>query len=83
MTSGEAETANRKIAASRDSEIKATELVEWVIDAPVENNPVRPACGWTVKRQGMPKNHFRVDAGKPDITRESGTSSQSSDRRTL
>ena len=55
MAFGEAETANRKIVAPRDSEIKATELVGWAIDAPVENNPVRPGCGRPViiiKRQG-------------------------------
>jgi len=55
MAFGEAETANRKLVAPRDSEIKATELVGWAIDTPVENNPVRPGCGKPViiiKRQG-------------------------------
>ena len=54
MTCGKAETANRKVAAPCDSEIKATALVGWAIDAPVENNPVRPVPGGTVKRQGTP-----------------------------
>ena len=57
MSAWEAETANRKVAALDDSEIKVTGLVGWAIDAPVENNPVRPGCGRPViiiKRQGRP-----------------------------
>jgi hypothetical protein len=40
MICREAETANRKVTAPCDSEIKVTGLVGRTIDAPVENNPV-------------------------------------------
>ena len=50
----ETETVNRKVTAPYVSEIKVTALVERAIDAPVEKNPVRPASGGAVKRQGMP-----------------------------
>lgn len=38
-------TANWKVAAPYDSEIKVTALAGWAIDAPVENNPVRSVRG--------------------------------------
>ena len=51
MTCGKAETANRKVAAPCDSEIKVTVLVGRAIDAPVENNPVCLIRGWMMKQQ--------------------------------
>ena len=54
MVYRKAGTANRKVTALCDSEIKVTALMGWAIDAPVENNPVRPVLGGTVKRQGTP-----------------------------
>ena len=51
MACGKAETANRKVAAPQDSEIKVTGLVGRAIDAPVENNPVCLIRGWMMKQQ--------------------------------
>ena len=51
MTCGKAETANRKVTAPCDSEIKVTVLVGRAIDAPVENNPVCLIRGWVMKQQ--------------------------------
>ena len=51
MTCGKAETADRKVAAPCDSEIKVTVLVGRAIDAPVENNPVCLIRGWMMKQQ--------------------------------
>ena len=51
MTCGEAETANRKVAAPCDSEIKVTGLAGRAIDAPVENNPVCLIPGRMMKQQ--------------------------------
>jgi len=51
MICREAETANRKVAAPCDSEIKVTGLVGRAIDAPVENNPVCLISGRIMKQQ--------------------------------
>ena len=51
MACGEAETANRKVAAPCDSEIKVTGLAGRAIDAPVENNPVCLIHGRMMKQQ--------------------------------
>ena len=51
MTCGEAGTANRKVAAPCDSEIKVTGLAGRAIDAPVENNPVCLIPGRMMKQQ--------------------------------
>ena len=66
MAYGKAETANRKVTAPYVSEIKVTALVGWAIDAPVENNPVRPGLGRPViitKRQGMPATILELTFG--------------------
>ena len=66
MTAGKAETANGNVAAPCDREIKVTALVGWAIDAPVENNPVRPGLGRPViitKRQGMPATILELTFG--------------------
>ena len=44
-------TLNGKVVAPIDCETKVTDLVGRVIDAPVENNPVRFVRGRTIKRQ--------------------------------
>ena len=67
MSAQKAETANGEVAAPCDSEIKVTALVGWAIDAPVENNPIRPGCGRPVNGREA-NNHLRVDVGKPAIT---------------
>ena len=51
MICRKAGTANRKVAAPCDSEIKVTELVGRAIDAPVENNPVCLIPGRMMKQQ--------------------------------
>ena len=51
MVYREAETANRKVVAPCDSEIKVTGLAGRAIDAPVENNPVCLVRGWMMTQQ--------------------------------
>ena len=63
MAYGKAGTANRKVTAPYVSEIKVTALMGWAIDAPVENNPVRPVSGRTVKRQGTPATALELMSG--------------------
>ena len=46
------QSSNEKAVVLVDYEMKVTELVGWVIDAPVENNPERSPCGKGAKRQG-------------------------------
>ena len=56
-------TVNRKVTAPYVSEIKVTALMGRAIDAPVEKNPVRPASGGAVKRQGMPITVLELSPG--------------------
>ena len=68
ISAQKAGTANRKVAAPCDSEIKVTALMGWAIDAPVENNPVRPVSGRDSETAGNASNRLRVDVWKQAIT---------------
>ena len=63
MIYGKAETANRKVAAPCDSEIKVTVLVGRAIDAPVENNPVCLIRCWMMKQQEMLTTALELNSG--------------------
>ncbi len=68
MAYRKAGTANRKVTAPYVSEIKVTALAGWAIDAPVENNPVRPVSGRDSETAGNASNRLRVDVWKQAIT---------------
>lgn len=58
---------NKKVAVLADYEIKVTELMGWVIDAPVENNlGIVPVAKVLPPRK--PINQLRGDAVKIAIT---------------